>query len=162
MKHVITFEEEDLLQYIRDMLAMRGVAPVGELKIETETIGVSETVSPDELKTIHVVSVVCRECDPLTHCPMCKHTLVEVQEAPPVVDPPHRAVTREPEPEEPVENVTLDASLGETLEPPPPPIRSSRNEDNAGPSIASLRAQSERVRREREPTLPKRPRGSKT
>lgn len=170
MKHVITFEEEDLLQYIKDMLAMRGVAPAEDLKIECEQIrpGVEGTGSDDVpgCKTTHIVRVTCKEGSELTHCPMCKHALNESKEteAPLTIELKHREAQEAPEEpeeqEEPRENVVLDESLGESLEPPTPPNRPISRE-GGGPSIASLRAQSDRVRREREPHLPRRPRGSK-
>lgn len=170
MKHVITFEEEDLLQYIKDMLAMRGVAPSEDIKIECEQIkiGMEETGNNDlpVYKTVHTVKVTCKEGPELTHCPVCKHSLVAVQEP----EKPVTAVRRvteaqeEPEaeePEEPREPVILDESLGESLDPPEPPTRAPIQREGGGPSIASLRAQSDRVRREREPTLPRRPKGTK-
>jgi len=167
MKHVITFEEEDLIQHIKDMLAMRGVAPDKEIKI----IPVEEPAGQDAdgnmcMVTRYQVNVTCRERDLLTHCPLCKHSLVEVKES----EKPAAAVRlvteaqEEPEaeePEEPRESVILDESLGESLEPPEPPTYTSKRGDGGGPSIASLRAQSDRVRREREPTLPRRPKGTK-
>lgn len=157
MKHVITFEEEDLLQYIKDMLAMRGVAPAEDLKIECEQT---------QTGTVHLVKVTCKEGTELTHCPMCKHVLGEVKdkepEKPAVVRLVEPQVEQEPEePEEPEEPVILDEELGESLEPPAPPTPSGKRGDGGGPSIAALRAQSDRVRREREPTLPKRPRGGR-
>lgn len=170
MKHVITFEEEDLLQYIKDMLAMRGVAPSEDIKIECEQVqtGVEETGNNDipVHKIVHTVKVTCKEGPELTHCPMCKHALVAVKEAekPLAVELRHREAQETPAPqEEPAESVILDESLGESLEPPEPPTTTSgrRSNDEGGPSIASLRAQSERVRKEREPHLPKRPRGAR-
>lgn len=170
MKHVITFEEEDLLQFVRDMLAMRGVAPAGDIKIECEQVqtGVEETGNNDVpvYKTVHSINVRCTDRDVLTHCPMCKHALGEAKE----LEKPAAAVrlvaetqaTPEPEePEEPAESVVLDESLGESLEPPEPPTNAPARREGGGPSIASIRAQSERVRREREPNLPRRPRGNK-
>jgi len=162
MKHVITFEEEDLLQYIKDMLAMRGVAPAGEIKIEELRDGEQKEGTVPK----HYVNVVCRDAASLTHCPFCKHSLAtETKEAekPLTVVLAHREEPEEEseEPEEPRESVILDESLGESLEPPEPPTYTSKRGDGGGPSIASLRAQSDRVRREREPTLPRRPKGTK-
>jgi len=160
MKHSITFEEEDLLQFVRDMLAMRGVAPVGDIKIEELRDGEQKEGTVPK----HYINVVCKDTAPLLCCPLCKHSLALEPVAPtkPVTEVLTRQAQEEPEsdePEEPTESVILDESLGESLDPPEPPTRTGKRPTGGGPSIASLRAQSERVRREREPSLPKRPRG---
>lgn len=161
MKHVITFEEEDLLQFVRDMLAMRGVAPAGEIKIEELHDGEQKEGTVPK----HYINVVCKDVIALTHCPLCKHSLTETKEAekPLTLTLAHREEPEEEpeESEEPAESVILDESLGESLEPPEPLTHTSKRGDGGGPSIASLRAQSDRVRREREPTLPRRPKGTK-
>lgn len=159
MKHVITFEEEDILQFVKDMLSMQGVAPADEIKIEELRNGEQKEGTTPK----HYITVVCRETTPITNCPLCKRLLAtaskeEKSSAVGLVQQTEEEEELE-EPEEPADAVVLDEELGESLEPPEPP--QAKNRESAGASFASLRAQSERVRREREPTLPRRPRGNK-
>jgi len=128
MKHVITFEQTDILDFIRQMLAMRGVKP--RTKEGTELLGFDHNEDGDLEITIE-----CDMAPPPELCPLCQRKLK--------TEPEEELPKPKPElvKEKPAE-VKLDEDLGESLE---PPVIEGAAEPEHAASIGSLMAASKRI-----------------
>jgi len=158
MKITITYEEADLLKFIEQMLAVKGLKPRSPIRITEQT---TFDAAGDANGHEHLTVVDCEDGALLDVCPLCKGSLVDGVAAPapkpvPVpLSPPYTQDEIEEADEQVAEqaDVALDDSLGESFEPPildvPPP---SKGGDGG---ISSIVGASKRLQIQREKELPK-------
>jgi hypothetical protein len=151
MRIDITFDHSDLMQHVRSMLAVKGLKPVeGEELVFTKVRGAKG--APER----YCIKVACEAGDLLDACPLCDAPIVErtvgaVNATEPVSEGPrHYRVQTEDTEATPGEPVVLDEELGESTIPPGADDVPLPGEGDAVPSIASLRAQSDRISQQRE------------
>jgi hypothetical protein len=162
MKITITYEEADLLKFVAQMLAVKGLKPRQGIKITTTVVPSTDNAYPDGYD--HAIIVDCEDGPLLDTCPLCNGRLSDGVAAPepkqpaavPVpLSPPYTQDEIEESDEQVAEqaDVALDDSLGESFEPPildvPPP---SKGGDGG---ISSIVGASKRLQIQREKELPK-------
>lgn len=171
MNITITFEHEDLLKYVKDLLAVKGLRPKGDIEFRQQKGSKQFTIAVD-----------CEPAPLLEACPMCQSKLVQgapvaertksVEEAP-APSKPTLVVAEErsypvDEDGEPVDPMSvIDPELGETFDPPSPGegapsvsvSKPSEDEDGeGGGSMASLLAANKRLTAQRTRELEERKR----
>lgn len=145
MKITITFDHKELLTIIEGMLSVKGMRP-------TEPIAFYEVKDGKKYTGTYAVKVTCEESEIVDRCPMCARSLSAphtalVGDSDDTETTPHTGaatVSRHASGTGTTEDtVTLDASLEESLEPPTPPTRSTKlDEDGGGGGMASILAAS--------------------
>lgn len=180
MKITISFEHTELLDYVCQRLAVKGLRPINDDAIRFEKVP-PEKVNPDydpaeddEPPAEYEVVVDCEGTSRPDMCPMCERSLV----APAVVAAPAPgevatsavpgATRKFNAAGQPVNGETgvpkdgLDEELGESLD-PPEPVEEPSSEDPDDPSggIMGLVAQSRRLEQQLEREKAKRPKQPK-
>lgn len=171
MKTTITYEEADLLNFIKQMLAVEGLKPRQEIKISTTVVPSTDSAYPDSYE--HSIVVDCERSSFPNTCPICKVRLVDGVAAPPLPStkttvyappappaPSEQLYTNEIDEDESqrqedvsTKSLALDDSLGESLE---PPVLEKPFDSKVGDGgIHSIVGASERLRVQREKELPK-------
>lgn len=152
MKIDITFEHEDLVKQVRNMLAVKGLKPVDDAEIRFTRVKTGKG-EPER----YTIKVACEAGDLLENCPLCDAPVAEktvgaVTTTPSTdngVTPGPRLYRVESEEDQGPPPV-LDEELGESLVPPGADDVPLPGEGEAVPSMASIRAQSERIAAEKE------------
>lgn len=157
MKIVITLEHTDLIRQVEKMLAFQGMAPAGPIEFRKK-----KKEKGDEGDPGYEIVVACEPAgEPPDTCPTCGgslgHTTVAHETSGPATgtDKPRVYAVDEPERARPED---LDSELGEMAAPPPEVTSGGDEEDGEEyvPSIASLKATSERLAVERQRELDQR------
>lgn len=151
MKIDITFDHSDLVDQIRNLLAVKGLKPVDGADISFTRI---KTAKGDAER--YSVKVSCEAGDILDACPLCAASIQEkVVGAVPVGEDTPAEIRHyagdgtgpEPQFEKEEEEFVgvLDEELGESTVPPGSADVPVDDGEGAVPSMASLRAQSDRI-----------------
>lgn len=138
MNITIEFEREDLIKYIKDLLALKGFKPKSDENIVLDSDG--------------NVRVTCVPCELLKICPACELPLKRPVTVPVFVESAAAPVNQDlvensHDENEPIPN--LDSDLGETLDPPSENEGIPAKEERGGGSMKSILAASKRLARER-------------
>lgn len=153
MKIDITFDHEDLLNFIGDILAVRGLKPAGPVLIQREK-------STSKTQNRYQIKVTCDAAEPPITCMTCGGKLITPAVAA-VAEIPSR-IQSNTQPSPVTAGVTLDTTLGESLVPPYGELATIVNADAAVKnniqhedkdnikSIAVLRAQSDSIKQQKE------------
>ena len=138
MKIAITFEHTDLIKFIEEMLAMKGMKAAEPIVFQRKR---NKGPQRNAIPGVYEVMVMCEDAPPLEVCPMCQHSLRAEPATPSVpVTTPHVA---EPfaEPEPPVALMA-----GESVEPPfGNPSAAGDGEGGDGGGMAAIIAQSRAI-----------------
>jgi hypothetical protein len=157
MKIVITLEHTDLIRQVEKMLAFQGMAPAGPIEFRKK-----KKEKGDEGDPGYEIVVACEPAgEPPDTCPTCGgslgHTTVAHETSGPAegMDKPRIYAV---ESEERAKPEDLDPELGEMAMPPAEIGGDAPSGDDEGyvPSIASLKATSERLAVERQRELDQR------
>lgn len=140
MKIAITFEHTDLIKFIEEMLAMKGMKAAEPIVFQRKR---NKGPQRNAIPGVYEVMVMCEDAPPLEVCPMCQHSLRSEPAASPA--PAHVATARVSEPlADPEEPVSLMA--GESVEPPfGNPSAPTDGEGGDGGGMAAIIAQSRAI-----------------
>jgi hypothetical protein len=72
MKIAITFEHIDLIQFIEDMLAVKGMKPIEPIVFQRKR---NKGPTHNAVPGAYEVVVMCEDTAPRETCPMCQHAL---------------------------------------------------------------------------------------
>jgi len=138
MKIAITFEHTDLIQFIEDMLAVKGMKSVEPIVFQRKR---NKGPQRNAIPGAYEVVVMCEDVAPRETCPMCQHAL-RAEPAPPPAPPTYVAsnVQIPARPAEPPVNLME----GELTEPPFGNEAALGDEGESG-GMASIVAQSRAI-----------------
>lgn len=141
MKIAITFEHTDLIKFIEEMLAMKGMKPAEPIVFQRKRNkrGSASTATSNGYE----VMVMCEDAPPLETCPMCQHSL-RAESPAPTPSPARVSTPSVSEPFADTEPVSLMA--GESVDPPfGNTTASADSEGGDGGGMAAIIAQSRAI-----------------